>query len=95
MSNHEAPRTVAIPANPLCHADAPIVTLNSAHAMMELIVALNCDDGASQFEMPESINVTLAHMRELVRDSIKYAEEVLYHDACMTSVAARGEVSAT
>jgi hypothetical protein len=55
----EQKSAVAIPANPMCHADAPDVTLNSAHAMMELIIALNCDDGASEFEMPESINVTL------------------------------------
>jgi hypothetical protein len=69
--------TVAIPANPMC-VDDPFVTLNSAHALMELVIALDCDGGASQFEMPASIDVTLSHLRELVRDSIKYAEELSY-----------------
>jgi Lar family restriction alleviation protein len=69
-------KTVTAPPNPMCFADAPDVTLNSAHAMMELICALDCNFGTSQFDPPESIDITLAHMREMVRDAIKFAEEV-------------------
>jgi hypothetical protein len=75
VENYINGAAVPVPQNPMCLANHPDETLNSAHAMMELICALDRNFGTSEFEMPDSIAVTLDHMRVLVRDSIKFAEE--------------------
>jgi hypothetical protein len=65
-----------VPANPLCRADDALGTLYGAHAMMELIEALDCNEGTSQFEMPETGRGSVARLRTLVQDSIKYAADL-------------------
>jgi hypothetical protein len=65
-----------IPANPLCVAEDALGTLHSAHAMMELVEALDCNEGTSQLEMPETGRGSVARLRTLVQDSIKYAADL-------------------
>jgi hypothetical protein len=68
-----------IPTNPLCYADDARGTLENAHTMMELINALDCNEGTSEFEMPVSGPATLGLLRKMVQDSIRYAAD-LSHD---------------
>jgi hypothetical protein len=44
--------------------------------MMELINALDCNEGTSQFEMPASGVSAVARLREMVQDSIRYAADL-------------------
>ena len=67
---------VAIPANPLCIEDDALDTLYTAHAMMELIDALDCNEGTSEFEMPKSGSGSVASLRKLVLDSMQYAADL-------------------
>jgi hypothetical protein len=80
MSNAEVQGRV-IPTNPMCHAGNALCTLENAHSMMELINALDCNEGTSQFEMPASGISTLALLRKMVQDSIRYAADVGYGEA--------------
>jgi hypothetical protein len=65
----------AIPPNPMCLAGDALGTMESAHSMMELINALDCNEGTSEFEIPVSGASSVARLREMVEDSIRYAAE--------------------
>jgi hypothetical protein len=71
---------MAIPPNRLCATDRT-VTLENAHSVMELVNALHCNEGTSRFEMPVSGISTLALLRKMVQDSIRYATDVGYCEA--------------
>jgi hypothetical protein len=70
-----------LPPNRLCCADDPEVTLDSANRMMELINALDCNEGTSEFEMPESGASSLARLREMVQDALQHAADVRHVEA--------------
>jgi hypothetical protein len=80
MANAEVEGPV-IPTNPMCHAGDTFATLENAHIMMELINALDCNEGTSQFEMPVSGISSLGLLRKMVQDSIRYAADVGYGEA--------------
>lgn len=70
------PDAVLIPANPLCCADDALGTIYNAHNIMELIDALDCNEGTSEFEMPNSGRSSIALLRTLVLDSMQYAADL-------------------
>jgi hypothetical protein len=68
---------VPVPVNRFCDVGDAFTTLQSANMVLELITALDRDGGASEFEMPVSGPATIAYLRDMIQDSIKYASELV------------------